>query len=142
METLQFTTEAAIQPVIALLSVVAVFLLGLRDAVRDPATAAGPATQYVPVTYSEVLCSWRHGEVRPEWTVGEFYWALGRLGGHQNRANGPPPGWLVLSRGWTRLQAMVEGVEAMGHSRAGTAAPEERPRAGPPPEGGRDAGVT
>ena len=39
VETLQFTTEAAIQPMIALLSVVAVFLLGLRDAARDPATA-------------------------------------------------------------------------------------------------------
>src|SRR5256885_11972521 len=32
IETLQFTTEAALQPAIALLSVVAVFLLGLRDA--------------------------------------------------------------------------------------------------------------
>ena len=132
METLQFTTEAAIRPAIALLSVVAVFLLGLRDAARDPATAALPATRYVPVSYSEVLCSWRHGEVRPGWAVVEFYWALGRLGGHQNRKNGPPPGWLVLSRGWTRLQAMVEGVEAMGRSRAGTAAPEERPRGGRP----------
>jgi hypothetical protein len=142
VETLQFTTEAAIRPVIALLSVVAVFLLGLRDAARDPATAAEPATRYVPVSYSEVLCSWRYGEVRPGWTVGEFYWALGRLGGHQNRKNGPPPGWLVLSRGWTRLQAMVDGVEAMGRSRAPTAAPEGRPRAGPPPETGRDAGVT
>jgi Transposase DNA-binding len=142
VEALQFTTEAAIQPVIALLSVVAVFLLGLRDAARDPATAAESATQYVPVIYSEVLCSWRHGAVRPGWTVGDFYWALGRLGGHQNRTNGPRPGWLVLSRGWTRLQAMVEGVEAMGRSRARTAAPEEQPRAGLPPETGRDAGVT
>ena len=57
---------------IALLSVVAVFLLGLRDAARDPATAPEPATQHVPVSYSEVLCAWRHGELRPEWTVGEF----------------------------------------------------------------------
>jgi transposase-like protein len=142
IETLQFTTEAALQPVIALLSVVAVFLLGLRDAARDPAMAEKPATQYVPVIYSEVLCSWRHGEVRPEWTVWEFYWALGRLGGHQNRKNGPRPGWLVLSRGWTLLQTMVEGVEAIGRSRAGTAAPEERPRVGPLPEAVRDAGVT
>src|SRR3954447_6395389 len=142
VETLQFTTEAAIPPVIALLSVVAVFLLGLRDAAREPATAAQPATQYVPVSYSEVLCSWRHGEVRAEWTVMEFYWALGRLGGHQNRKNGPPPGWLVLSRGWTRLQAMVEGVEAMDRSRAPAAAPRVRPRAGPSAETDRDAGVT
>jgi hypothetical protein len=142
VETLQFTTEAAIRPVIALLSVVAVFLLGLRDAARDPATATEPATQYVPVIYSDVLCSWRHDEVRPGWTVGDFYWALGRLGGHQNRTNGPRPGWLVLSRGWTRLQSMVEGVEAMGCSRVRTAPPEAQPRAGLPPETGRDAGVT
>ena len=36
VETLQFTTEAALQPMIALLSVVAVFLLGLRDAGTGP----------------------------------------------------------------------------------------------------------
>src|SRR5262249_54401020 len=136
-----FTTEGALQPVIALLSVVATFLLQLRDAGRDPATATRPATQYVPVSYSEVLCSWRHGEVRADWTVVEFYWALGRLGGHQNRKNGPPPGWLVLSRGWTRLQAMVEGVEAMGRSRGGSATAEEQPRAASPPELDRDDGV-
>jgi hypothetical protein len=138
IETLQFTTEGALQPVIALLSVVATFLLQLRDAGRDPVTAARPATQYVPVSYSEVLCSWRHGEVRGAWTVVEFYWALGRLGGHQNRKNGPPPGWLVLSRGWTRLQAMLEGVEAMGRSRGGTATAEEQPCAVSPPEVDRD----
>ena len=92
VETLQFTTEAALQPVIALLSVVAVFLLGLRDAARDPATAARPATQFVPVSYAEVLCSWRHGEVRPGWTVGEFYWALGRLGGPSEPQQRPAPG--------------------------------------------------
>jgi Transposase DNA-binding len=142
VETLQFTTEGAIQPVIALLSVVAVFLLGLRDAARDPVTADLPAARYVPEAYSEVLSAWRHGEVRPEWTVWEFYFALGRLGGHQNRKNGPPPGWLVLGRGWTLLQAMVTGVEAVGRSRAEAAAAEVRPRAGPAAEGVSDAGVT
>jgi Transposase DNA-binding len=142
VETLQFTTEAALQPVIALLSVVAVFLLGLRDAARDPATASDPATQYVPVNYSEVLCAWRHGVVRADWTVGEFYFALGRLGGHQNRTSDPPPGWLVLCRGWTLLQAMVAGVEAIGRSRTRMTSPGERPLPGPPPEAGRDAEVT
>jgi hypothetical protein len=140
IETLQFTTEAALQPVIALLSVVAVFLLQLRDSARDPVTAEKPATQFVPVIDSEVLCSWRHGEVRPEWTVTEFYFALARLGGHQNRKNGLRLGWLVLFRGWTRLQAMVDGVEAVARSRP--AAPGARPRAGPPCEADRNAGVT
>lgn len=142
METLQFTTEAALQPVIALLSVVAVFLLELRDAGRDPVTAADPVTRYVPVSYAEVLCAWRHGAVREDWTVGEFYYALGRLGGHQNRRSDPPPGWLVLSRGWTRLQAMVDGVEARERCRGRAAAPAERPRSGPPPEGDVGGRVT
>lgn len=140
IETLQFTTEAALQPVIALLSVVAVSLLQLRDSARDPVTAEKPATEFVPVIDAEVLCAWRHGEVRPEWTVMEFYWALARLGGHQNRKNGLRPGWLVLFRGWTLLQAMVEGVEAL--ARARPAAPGERPRGGPPCEADRSAGVT
>lgn len=142
VEMMQFTTEGALQPMIALLSVVAVFLLGLRDAGRDPVTAAEPATQYVPVRYSEVLCAWRHGEVREGWTVGEFYYALGRLGGHQNRKSDRPPGWLVLCRGWTQLQAMVEGVEAMERLGKRGDGSGERPPPGPSPQAATDAGVT
>jgi hypothetical protein len=134
IETLQFTTEEALEPVIALLSVVAVFLLTLRDAGRDPEKALKPATQYVPVLYANVLCAWRHRERRPGWTVGEFYYALGRLGGHQNRRGTPPPGWIVLSRGWTRLQAMVEGVEALGRCRDQVGDPGEQLPDGPWPE--------
>jgi hypothetical protein len=113
IETLQFTTEAALQPAIALLSVVAVFLLGLRDAGRDPQRAGEPACRYVPESEVAVLSAWRHGQVRPGWTVGEFYQALGRLGGHQNRRSDPPPGWLVLSRGWSLLRAMVQGAAVL-----------------------------
>jgi transposase-like protein/DDE family transposase len=110
VENLQFTTEAALQPVIALLSVVAVFLLKLRDAGRDPKTAARLATDLVSLEYVKILSVWHHGEVRVAWTVKEFYWALGRLGGHQNRKNGPAPGWLVLWRGWMALVLMVKGA--------------------------------
>src|SRR3954447_4119435 len=60
IEMLQFTTEAALQPAIALLSVVAVFLLALRDAGRDPGRAEEPAVRYVPGWYVEVLSAWRH----------------------------------------------------------------------------------
>jgi hypothetical protein len=38
--------------------------------------------------------------------------ALARLGGHLDRKSDKPPGWLVLWRGWSRLQPMVEAVEA------------------------------
>ena len=38
--------------------------------------------------------------------------ALGRLGGHQNRKCDGHPGWLVLWRGWMKLQAMLDGYLA------------------------------
>jgi Transposase DNA-binding len=117
VETLQFTTEAALQPTIALLSVVAVFLLSLRDAGRDRERAELPAIRFVPNWYVEVLSAWRHGESRMDWTVREFYLALGRLGGHQNRNSDGPPGWLVLWRGWDALHAMLAGVAAMSRRR-------------------------
>jgi hypothetical protein len=112
IETLQFTTEAALQPAIALLSVLAVFLLTLCDAGRDPVRASEPAVKYVPKWSMEVLSAWRHGEVRPEWTVRDFYLALGRLGGHQNRKGDRAPGWLVLWRGWDALHTMLAGATA------------------------------
>jgi hypothetical protein len=52
-------------------------------------------------------------------TVHEFFYALARLGGHQNRRGDHPPGWLVLWRGWTKLQAMLEGAHAARRLRSG-----------------------
>ncbi|MBN2292587.1 MAG: hypothetical protein JXM70_09190 [Pirellulales bacterium] len=33
--------------------------------------------------------------------------ALARLGSHQNRKHDHAPGWIVLWRGWTKLQSML-----------------------------------
>lgn len=112
IEELPFTTEAALQPVIALLSVVTLVLLELRTASRWAETRDRPATDYVPWEHVDVLSAWRWpGEApRRDLTVYEFCYALGRLGGHQNRKSDRPPGWLVLQRGWTKLQARAEGA--------------------------------
>ena len=45
-------------------------------------------------------------------TVKEFFMALARLGGHMNRKSDGDPGWLVLWRGWMKLQSMLDGAEA------------------------------
>ena len=113
VEDLQLTTQAGLQPMIALLSVVAVFLVNLRDASRQPTAATRPAREQFPAEHVALLSQWRCGEVRPEWTTGEFFLALARLGGHQNRRGDPAPGWLVRWRGWTKLQAMAEGAAAI-----------------------------
>jgi hypothetical protein len=114
IEDLQFTSAEALQPMIALLSVVAVTLLNLREASRDEATAHQPATDYVDRRYVAVLSAWRYKNQRPDLTVREFYLALARLGGHQNRKHDRRPGWVVLWRGWMALQNMLDGAEAVG----------------------------
>jgi hypothetical protein len=113
IENLQFTTRARLEPAIAVLSVVAVWLLQMRDASRDEEARQQPARQRVPELWVRVLSGWRHKRACPGWTYGEFVQALARLGGHQNRKHDHPPGWLVLWRGWAQLQAMIAGALAI-----------------------------
>ena len=119
IEDMQFTTEDRLQPAIALISVVAVSLLQLRDASRRPDAETGLATAIFPVLLVTVLSLWRYGKQRTDLTVHEFCYALARLGGHQNRKSDHRPGWLVLWRGWTKLQAMAEHAAALDRERCG-----------------------
>jgi hypothetical protein len=111
IELPQFETVQALQPIIALLSVVAVSLLNLRERSRDPQTQNKPATVVASQEEVEVLSGWRYGR-RLSLTVRQYYLALARLGGHQNRKKDHPPGWIVLWRGWQALQLMVAGAKA------------------------------
>ena len=67
----------------------------------------------------KVLSLWRYREIRDDLTIHEFFYALARLGGHQNRKSDHPPGWLVLWRGWTKLQAMLDGYAAAKRRKCG-----------------------
>lgn len=119
VEDLQFTTSQALEPMIALLSVVAVSLLNLREASRRPDAQQRRATDVVAECYVRVLSRWRYKKDRPDLTVQEFFYALARLGGHQNRKSDHRPGWLVLWRGWMALQRMLDGAEAVGFKSCG-----------------------
>lgn len=112
IEKMQFSYRARLEPAIALLSSVAVLLLNLRDHSRAPDAKERPATARVPALGVRLLSKWPHGVVRSDWSVHDFYYALARLGGHQNRQHDPAPGWLVLWRGWLHLQAMLDGAAA------------------------------
>lgn len=112
IENPQFTTEARLQPAIALISVVALTLLSLRDASRRPDAKKRRATDLFSIDYIEVLSLWRHKTVKSDWTIHDFFYALARLGGHQNRKHDKQPGWLVLWRGWNKLQFMLDGARA------------------------------
>jgi hypothetical protein len=119
IEDMQFTTTDRLQPAIALLSVVAVTLLNLRDASRRPDATIRRAATIVAPDYVEVLSLWRYRKIRKDLTVHDFFYALARLGGHQNRKSDHRPGWVVLWRGWTKLQAMLDGYAAAKQTRSG-----------------------
>src|SRR5208283_3252389 len=92
IESMQFDRVERLEPAIGVLSVVTTTLLRLRDAARAPDAdnRLGPAP-----------------------TIRQFYMHVARLGGHQNRKSDGFPGWLTLWRGWTRLQAMIDGYHAL-----------------------------
>jgi hypothetical protein len=119
IEALQFSSVDRLEPAIALMSAVALTLLDLRDASRREDAKARRATTLVSHDYVAVLTAWRYSEVRMQISVHDFYYALARLGGHQNRTHDKRPGWLVLWRGWIKLQAMLDGYLAAQRKRCG-----------------------
>ena len=118
IEDLQFRHTDRLEPMIALLSVVALMMVNLRYAARQPELAAAPAVLHIPESYVAVLSVWRYGERRTNLTISEFYLALARLGGHQNRKSDGPPGWLTLWRGWNSLQVMHDYAIKAGDERS------------------------
>ena len=115
IEELQFASIKGLEPTIALLSVVATTLLNLRSLSRSPQAKTLLATEIVDASYVEVLSLWRYKKKR-DLTVHEFFYALARLGGHQNRKCDGQPGWLVLWRGWTKLELFHTGCEIRGET--------------------------
>ena len=105
-ERLQLETAEGLCAAVALMSVVALRLIDLREHVRRmperPAEEAG-----LDPLELEVL---RTRTGRKISTVREVALAIGRLGGHLNRKGDGLPGWATLWRGMQTLSMLVEGV--------------------------------
>jgi hypothetical protein len=114
IEQMQFEHADRLEPMIALLSVVAAVLLQLRQAAKRPDADLEPATTLLPKLFVQVLAGWRYKDPKRSMTVLEFVMALARLGGHLNRKADGLPGWLTLWRGWESLRLMIAGAQAMG----------------------------
>jgi hypothetical protein len=112
VENPQFQYVDRLEPVIILLSVVALSLLNLRELARRPDAKDRLARQVISEEYIEIVSLWRHKEARPDWTIHDFCMGLARLGGHLNRKYDGLPGWLTLWRGWRQMIPMVQGARA------------------------------
>jgi hypothetical protein len=105
-ERLQLESAERLFAAIAIMSVVALRLIELRERLRRHPDAEA-AQSGLSLLELEVLCQ-KSG--RPLRTVREVALAIGRLGGHLNRTRDGLPGWQTLWHGMNTLYALVEGV--------------------------------
>jgi hypothetical protein len=105
-ERLQLEEATRLFAAIAVMSVVAVRLLDLKEWVRAAPEAPADVAGLTPL--EQRLLS-LHAK-RPLPTVRDVALALGRLGGHLNRTGDGLPGWRTLWRGIERLHAMADGA--------------------------------
>jgi hypothetical protein len=119
IEQLQLQTRGGLEPLIGLLSILAVTLVNWRQLARQPEAATAPARQFVSAHWVRVLCTRLYREQR-ELTLRQFMFGVAQLGGYMNRRKDAWPGWIVLWRGLTKLLHMVEYDLARGDGQENT----------------------
>lgn len=96
-----------LEPLIGLLSVLAVRLLQLKFVAR--ATPDVPAQSLFEEPMVPVMARYL-GRSQRTLTAGEFWGGIGRLGGHPGRKGDGPIGWLRAWRGWQSFQLIMLGA--------------------------------
>ena len=117
LEQSQLESVDNLQRLAALLSVIAVRLLQLRD-LADP-ERTGPAAddpaalqRTCPRLWIAVVAALANVDPM-KLTPRRFFLAIAQRGGHLNRQRDGRPGWKVLWRGWYDIAHMVRGAERM-----------------------------
>jgi hypothetical protein len=106
-EELQLETGHRLFAAIAVMSIVALRLLDLRELGRAAPEAPAEVTG-LSALEMEVLSL---ALDRTLTTVASVLLAVGRLGGHMNRKGDGMPGWITLWRGMKKLRLMVMGAK-------------------------------
>jgi hypothetical protein len=99
-----------LEPMVGLISVVAVRLLQLKSFARtDPDRLA---RTIVPTLWLQMLKAARKKLSRVhDMTIYQFYRELAKLGGFLGRKGDGEPGWITTWRGWEKLNMLVRGAE-------------------------------
>lgn len=108
VEARRLTHTDRLEPLIALLSVLAVWLLTLKYAARDEPEK--PARECFDEVTVAVMARYLKRPA-PLLTLAQFWRGIGRLGGHPGRKRDGPLGWLRAWRGWQSFQLILIGAE-------------------------------
>lgn len=107
VEERELRETARLEPLLGVLSVLAVLLLRLKYVARDEPER--PAQElFTELEVATMACYLK----RPAagLTVGMFWRGIGRLGGHPGRKCDGPLGWLRAWRGWQSFQMILLGA--------------------------------
>jgi hypothetical protein len=96
-----------LEPLIGLLSVLAVWLLQLKFVARDQPQEV--ATDHLDELAVDVMAQYLKKPAK-ELTISQFWRGIGRLGGHLGRKCDGPIGWLRAWRGWQSFQLILLGA--------------------------------
>ena len=113
LETCQLDKALDIQRLAAVLTIVAVRLLQMRDLADDSSPEAdAPAAlqRRVPALYVAVVAGLAKQD--PESLTPRRFWrTIAKRGGYLGRKHDGRPGWKVIWRGWSDIVQMVRGIE-------------------------------
>lgn len=113
LEWSQLDDVADLQRLAAMLSVVAVRMLQLRDLAEGPGRDSPAVLQATAPALWIAVVARLAGQEPQALTVRQFVWTIARRGGFLGRKGDGRPGWKTLWQGWYDIQRMVEGVELM-----------------------------
>jgi hypothetical protein len=111
VEQSQLDRADRLEPLIAVLAVVAVRLLATKLLARSRPRSMEAAACFGPEML--LLLEKKHGPPKDGWTNENVMVAVARLGGFLARKHDGQPGWQTIWRGWQRLIWMCEGVNLM-----------------------------
>ena len=111
VEQSQLTQAGRLEPLIAVLAVVAVRLLSTKMLARSRPESCEAAASFGSEMLN--LLANKLGPPKDGWTNRNLIRSLARLGGFIGRKQDGEPGWQTIWRGWQRLMWMREGVETL-----------------------------
>ena len=111
VEESQLERGYRLEPLIAVLAVVAVRLLSTKMLARSRPDSFEAAESFGPEMLN--LLEKKMGRPKGGWTNQNVLVATARLGGFLARKHDGLPGWQTIWRGWQRLMWMGEGVAAL-----------------------------
>ena len=111
VEQSQLERADRLEPLIAVLAVVAVRLLSTKLLARSRPESFEAASSFGPQMLS--LLEKKVGPPKGGWTNRNLIRAVARVGGFIGRKHDGEPGWQTIWRGWQRLMWMCEGVNLM-----------------------------